>query len=304
MTLVLRSATLTDVSDRAARIVGGVRYSPSGSASDGFSNNGVNDWLDTAGSDRIPTSAPMLFNGSTWDRVRADVGGMLYQKPLPVTVRRSPRRILVADDFEATTLAWGTGTGTVTRDATLASVRAGIASMKLVTGATAGNGATALFEVGYQGLQKYVIELWWAELAAAVTTPRRFSVLLEVIDGTNNHYLEVAYLKNLTTAQNKWQFSADGTTYNDVTGGAETLTFRTTVPYTWHYFRGHFNMSAATPNLDELHTDTLDLTGLTAAGGVISNTATAVDLTVGGTTDVAAASTFAVDQVLVSDQEA
>ena len=176
--------------------------------------------------------------------------------------------------------------------------------MKLVTGAAAGNGATALFEVGYQGLQKYVIELWWAELAAAVTTPRRFSVLLEVIDGTNNHYLEVAYLKNLTTAQNKWQFSADGTTYNDVTGGAETLTFRTTVPYTWHYFRGHFNMSAATPNLDELHTDTLDLTGLTAAGGVISNTATAVDLTVGGTTDVAAASTFAVDQVLVSDQEA
>jgi hypothetical protein len=246
----------------------------------------------------------MVFNASTWDRLRASLGGMLYQKPLPVYMRRAPRRILIQDDFESATLKWSQSQGTLTRDTTTAGVFDGTAAMKLVTGAVAANQGGALRRWGYQGLQKYVFEAWWALTAAAATTPRDIEFEISLADGTNSHTLFVRYLKNLSGAQNKWQFSADGTTFSDIAGGAETLLIDTAVPFTWHYFRGHFNMSAATPNLDELHTDTLDLTGLTAAGGTAGGANTSNFAQILVTTDGAAATTGVVDNVTLSDQEA
>ncbi len=247
---------------------------------------------------------PSVFDQSLYPRTVGDVAGHQYVKAALLYSRRAPRRILLYDDFEGATLKWNQVSGTVTRDTTAAGVFAPTAAMKMVTGIVAGNSAQAQQVRGYQTLQKYVMEVWWAMSAAAATTPRRFVARVVVIDGTNQHYLEVAYLKNLTTPQNKWQFSADGTAYTDVAGGAETLDVDAAVPFIWHYLRAHFNMSLATPNLDELHTDTLDLTGLTAAGGTaaLGTRKTLVD--VFGTTDAAAAATFLVGYVLLSQNEA
>jgi hypothetical protein len=304
MTLVLRAATLADVSDRQSRHLGAVEIEPGANVSDNMAVSTSRLILDVAAGQRVVPTQPNTFDQSGYSRLRGDVGGMLYQKPLPVAVRRSPRRILIVDDFEASALKWAQLGATVSRTTTANEFWDGVAAMKMVTGVVPAVRTLAGKYWGYQGLQKYVVELWWSWSAAADTTPRRFGIELILGDGTNIHYLGVAYTKNETTPQNKWQYTADGVTFSDVTGGAETLAVDAAAPYTWHYLRAHFNMSTATPTLSELHTDTLDLTGLSHAGAASADARIRNEIDLVLWTDAAAATTAYVDDVVVSDAEA
>jgi len=70
VTLVKYSVQLTDVSDRALRDLGSAGIEDLGTAADGLANVAAVLLRNEAGAGRVPFSAPLWWNGTTWDHNR------------------------------------------------------------------------------------------------------------------------------------------------------------------------------------------------------------------------------------------
>ncbi len=69
------AAGTTDISDRAARLLGSINLNHSDLAGDGQAANSWAAILNAAGAGRMLGVIPALFNGTTWDRIRNLLAG-------------------------------------------------------------------------------------------------------------------------------------------------------------------------------------------------------------------------------------
>ena len=124
------------------------------------------------------------------------------------------------DDFDGT-LKWSQLTGTVTKASDPTFVHVGTSAMKMVTGIVAGNTATAKkwMTPPQQRTGYMVLELWWALTAAAVATPRDFSMKWSIQDAALNstYTFGMRYLNyNATVLQWKVQYWTDASAWANV----------------------------------------------------------------------------------------
>jgi len=114
------------------------------------------------------------------------------------------------DEFDGT-LQWTQAAGTVTKDSTPPYVLQGTSAMKLVTGAVAGNAATATryFSPLIRTWQYNAIEFWFCLSAALDTTPREFRMMWTIADAltAHAHFFGIEYVHyNAAAPVKQWKY--------------------------------------------------------------------------------------------------
>jgi len=152
------------------------------------------------------------YQDCTAEAVKLPIAGNdgVSVSPKKWTSRHGQGEVCFMDDFEDT-LKWTAITGTLSKASDAGHVLDGSFAMKLVTGATAGDGASAyvyatplIYQWEYSN-----IELWWSISATADATPRDFYFWWSIQDRTNSEGrgFGLRYLNYLNTVQQrKWQY--------------------------------------------------------------------------------------------------
>jgi len=212
-------------------------------------------------------------------------------------------RMTVLDDFEGT-LKWRQNSGTVSKASDARFVHDGTSSMKMVTGAVAGNLAQAeLWSEPVDRWGTYVtLGFYWTINAAADATPRDFffTWLVDDINFNATYTFGMRFLNyNATVQQRKLQYMDNTGSWVDLAGGSYRV--RITEPQfnfwiitlqkvagTGYAYRA-FQMNETAWNMNLAG-------GLVGARSIAGN-----DIVVTCTTDVAAATTAYVDDFFLMD---
>lgn len=218
---------------------------------------------------------------------------------LPWWVRYKPSRILFLDDMEGV-LKWTQGAGTVSKDSTIDTFE-GTNSLKLLTGNVAANTAAAYVYFGFVPASQLMLQCRFHIQGAAATTPRSLDFEVLYYDGTNANQAILRYLKNVTTPQNKWQYSTGGGSFNDIPGGSQSLWSNAT----FHsFFRMKVDLRPALPLYSLLECDNLSLKLQSLpVYQAASGTQPYMLLRFTATTDTANATSAFIDDVILSDLE-
>jgi hypothetical protein len=141
---------------------------------------------------------------------------------LPWWVRYKPSRVLFMDDMEGV-LKWVQIAGTVSKDSTIDAFE-GSNSLKMLSGATAGNQAGAQINLGAILPSQLMLQCRFHAHCGDATVLRSLDFKIVYSDGTNISTAVLRHLSNVTTPQNKWQYYTTGAAYADVPGGSQLLT--------------------------------------------------------------------------------
>ena len=213
--------------------------------------------------------------------------------------------VLLVDDFEGT-LKWRQMAGTVTKASDPTFVLEGTSAMKLVTGAIAGNGASADIRsiaprnaVSWQG-----IEFWWDLTAAADATPRDFYMFWVIQDRWFNYTVTfgIRYLNyDATVQRRKFQYWSSGGAWADFMIPINRQ-IRIADPM-FNYFMLVLERAGAagyTYRLFGYGAESYNMVGIAGQAGAFG--AAEQNITIACTTDAAAATTLYVDAFSLQDR--
>lgn len=248
------------------------------------------------------------YDGAAWRNLLADPRGVLPTLSLPRPLPMAPGRLIGYDDLEGV-LKWSQVTGTVSRDNTI-HVANGDYCLKLLTGAVAGNEATAMrfFPVLTAGKVRFMC-LWHTYQASDATLgyqkPRSVRFRLDIYDGAKMYQPQLEYLNFLNTVQQeRWRYNNAAGAFTDVPGGSQHLHMgENDEAYPAHNFLlVDVEIAAGACTIKRIMSNNLDLTGL-SLGAYVDDSSHGPDIGVyfHAYTDVAAAVSAYFDDVLVGD---
>lgn len=224
--------------------------------------------------------------------------------PLPWWAHYPWGRVLCLDDFEGT-LKWAQGGGTVTKASDPTHVHDGASSMKMVTGAVAGNDAIAdLFTLPAAEDSDYVaIEFWWSLSTAAAGTPRDFYLTWSLEDRSMNvaPQFGIRYQNyQATVAKERLQVWNSAGAWEDIAGGG----YKTMIVYPafnyWLLVLKRDLMAAWKYEYFQMNDSGFSLSGRSGEAGGFLRPAQWITLV--ATTDVALATTAYVDDFVLTDK--
>lgn len=224
---------------------------------------------------------------------------VLGMRQMPWWLRYLPSRIQFLEDFEGV-LKWITVDGTITKDTSNHAFE-GSYNLKMATAAVAGADAIARLILPAIPKSKIMAQLRWHFDAAAETTPRFFRVEIELYDGSYLYKCGLQYLKNLTSAQQKWQYLNDAGSYVDLPGGSQNISVIIKSP---QFLMLKANLASSPPKyiMAELSELVIDMSTLNLYK-TTSSTSPRVNINLTAETDAAAETDAYVDTFCFSDQE-
>lgn len=156
--------------------------------------------------------------------------------PMPWSAHYPWGRVILHDDFEST-LKWKQSLGTVTRANDAEFVHGDLYSMKMVTGAIAGNGAGgSIFRQPLRSDSTYaVLEFHWALSAVADATPRNFFAAWINMDQNlaHGHQFGIKLLHHSAGAfQRQLQYIDGAGVWSDIVGVTYKIPVETAM---WNY---------------------------------------------------------------------
>jgi len=228
----------------------------------------------------------------------------LLTSPIPWSSHYPWGRVVMLDDFEST-LKWKQTGGTISRANDATFVHGELYSMKMVTGATAGNAAVAeLFTTPVKEDSDYVaMEFYWALNAAAATTPRDFYMTWVVED----QWLNVAPMFGIryqnyqaTVAKERLQLWNSAGAWADIAGGSYKIKTTDALFNYWLVVLKRDPVTGYKYHYFQMNDSGFGLSGTAGEAGAF--TRPYQDVVLSCTTDAAAATTAYVDDFVLMDE--
>jgi len=158
-------------------------------------------------------------------------------EPRLITSLNPTGKVFWQDDFEQYTAAvtekWTQNAGTISFDTT--KPFRGKNAMKLLTGAVAGNVATAAKIFGLMPEERLGMEFWFLS-QSGVANIRRIAFEIQYFDGTNIHYFSPFWVGTEGGLQQKWKYVGAAWAELDIPSGAQKLYVEAASPI-WHHLK-------------------------------------------------------------------
>lgn len=216
---------------------------------------------------------------------------------IPWWVGFVPSRLVYLDDFEGV-LKWKQQIGTISKVSDIHAFESSN-SMKLVTGALAGDHAQARQYFANLREAKYKVGLWWHAANAAVTTLRIFELQLQFYTGTHFYQCVLRYNNRLTVDQHFWSVMCSGVNWCPIPNGSEVIH----TDGTYHnYLEIGFDLSPEIPKYTSFKSNALHADiGFLSPHKIPDTTHPYTAMMIHQTTDVALASTVYVDALVLAE---